>query len=66
MKTQKGAADRKAPERRTMTVEEAGEVLGISRASAYQFAATGEIPTIRLGRRRLVPIAALDRLLGEI
>ena len=51
-------------ERLTMTVEEAGEVLGISRATAYMLASTGQIPTIRLGERRLVvPKAALMKML---
>jgi hypothetical protein len=44
----------------TITVEQAGEVLGISRRSAYRAATTG----IRLGRRLLVPTARLLDLLG--
>ena len=48
----------------TMTVEEAGEALGISRATAYLLANTGRIPVIRLGERRLVvPKAALLKML---
>jgi excisionase family DNA binding protein len=50
-------------ERLTYTVDQAGRLLGISRNSAYQRAAEGQLPTIRLGRRLLVPKAALDRLL---
>jgi len=55
-----------------MTIEEAGELLGVSRASAYRSAqrwldtdgAEG-IPVIVLsGRRRVVPIAAFDVLLA--
>lgn len=48
----------------TVTVEQAGALLGISRRSAYRAAAAGQIPTIRLGRRILVPVAMLYRLLG--
>jgi excisionase family DNA binding protein len=48
----------------TISVERAGEVLGISRRSAYRAATTGELPTIRLGRRLLVPTARLLELLG--
>ena len=51
------------PERLTYTVTQAGHLLGICRNSAYQLAAAGQIPTVRLGRRVLVPKAALDRLL---
>lgn len=51
-------------ERLTMTVKEAGEALGVSRATAYMLANTGRIPVIRLGERRLVvPKAALLRML---
>ena len=48
----------------TMTVEEAAGVLGIARASAYLAAQTGDLPTIRVGRRILVPTASLRRMLG--
>lgn len=51
-------------ERPTLTVwPEAGQILGLSKASAYHAAQTGEIPTIRIGRRLVVPTAALRRLL---
>jgi excisionase family DNA binding protein len=42
-----------------LTVAEAGELLGISRAFAYELVARGELPVIRLGRRIVVPKAAL-------
>lgn len=48
----------------TLTVEQAGRLLGISRGAAYRAAAAGELPTIRFGRRILVPTARLLRLLG--
>ncbi|MDP8927835.1 MAG: helix-turn-helix domain-containing protein [Actinomycetota bacterium] len=48
----------------TMAVEQAGALLGISRRSAYRAAAAGHIPTIRLGRRILVPTASLHAMLG--
>lgn len=48
----------------TLLVEEAAHALGISRASAYEGVRTGTIPSIRIGRRILVPRAALERLLG--
>jgi excisionase family DNA binding protein len=49
----------------TLKVEEAARLLGIGRGSAYEAARRGEIPTIRLGRRVLVPRAKLLELLGE-
>jgi len=39
------------------------EVLGISKNSTYQAAAAGQIPTIRLGKRLVVPTAGLRRML---
>ena len=57
-------AKRSQPNRETVTVEEAGAVLGISRATAYRLASTGELPVLRLGGRLLVPRIRLDRLLS--
>ena len=48
-----------------MTVEEAAVMLGIGRNSAYSAAQSGEIPTIKVGRRVLVPTAALYRMLDR-
>ena len=50
-------------ERLVLTVEEAAKILNLSRASAYQGVAHGEIPSIRVGRRILVPRQALERML---
>jgi len=50
-------------ERATVTVEMAGQALNIGRAAAYAAARRGEIETIRLGRRLVVPTAWLRRVL---
>lgn len=50
-------------DRTTVTVVEAGTVLGLGREAAYRAAAAGQIPTIRLGRRLIVPVASLLRML---
>jgi len=50
-------------QRLTVTVEEAARLLGISRGLAYEMARLGKLPTIRFGRRLLVPRRALLRLL---
>ncbi len=50
-------------EKRTYTVPEAAEALGIGRNAAYEAARTGQLPTIRIGKRILVPVVALERLL---
>jgi excisionase family DNA binding protein len=48
---------------KTVSVEKAAEILGISRAAAYGYAKDGKLPVIRLGSRVLVPKAALDKML---
>ncbi len=46
------------------TVEEAAEVLQISRNKAYEAAREGQIPSIRVGRKILVLWGPLMRKLG--
>jgi len=53
----------KEADRLTLTVPEVARLLGISRGAAYAAAAERTIPTIRIGRRLLVPREALARLL---
>lgn len=42
-----------------ITIGEAADRLSIGRSFAYQLAQTGALPTVQLGRRRLVPVHAL-------
>jgi excisionase family DNA binding protein len=49
----------------TITVEEAGRVLGLSRGSAYAAAARGEIPVLRFGKRMVVPFRRFMQMLGD-
>ncbi len=49
--------------RATLTVAEAAQVLGIGRSAAYAASRAGQIPVLRVGRRLLVPRAALEALL---
>ena len=49
--------------RLTMTIEQVAKKLGIGRNNAYEAAHCGQIPTIRIGKRFLVPIAALEATL---
>jgi len=63
-----GPASGAAPtsqERLTLTVEEAASALGISRAFAYESVRRGDIPHIKIGRRLLVPRAALEQMLSS-
>ena len=46
------------------TVTEAAELLGLGRSTAYELAAQGVLPTVRLGRRLMATRPALAALLG--
>jgi excisionase family DNA binding protein len=52
-------APEQSGDRLVYSVSEAAALLGISRAFAYELVARGDLPVIRLGRRRLVPRVAL-------
>jgi len=49
----------------TVTVEEAARLLGISRSLAYDMARRGQLPTLKFGRRLVVPRRALEGLIEE-
>jgi excisionase family DNA binding protein len=63
MDTETEAPCEPSTDRLVYSVAEAGALIGISRAFAYELVARGELPVIRLGRRRLVPKVALRALL---
>lgn len=48
----------------TLTVTEAATILRISRSTAYALVATGTVPSLKLGRRVIVPIRPLADMLG--
>lgn len=50
----------------TYSIPEVARLLGISRMAAYNFAKAGQIPCIRIGRRCLVPVAALHQMLEQV
>jgi len=49
--------------RLVLTVEEARKQLRLSRGLMYEALRRGEIPSIRIGRRILIPANILERLL---
>lgn len=51
-------------ERKIYKVEEVAELLGISRPQAYKAVKDGIIPSLRIGRRLLVPKARVEELLN--
>ena len=50
--------------RPTISVEEAGRLLGLGRSAAYDAIRRGDIPSIRMGRRIRVPAPTVLRMLG--
>ena len=46
-------------ERIAVDVETAAGLIGISRAALYPLVMSGDVPSFKVGRRRLVPVAAL-------
>ncbi|MFZ0591873.1 MAG: helix-turn-helix domain-containing protein [Bryobacteraceae bacterium] len=61
--TKKRNRKRETYARETYTLDKAAQILGISLSGAYQAVRRGEIPTVRFGKRILVPRKALQRLL---
>lgn len=50
----------------TLSVPEAGRrYFALSRNAAYDAAARGEIPTIRIGRLLRVPVRLMERMLDQ-
>lgn len=65
--TRPGCPNRPVPmpdEQAVMTVPEAGAYVNLGRAAAYEAANRGDIPTLRIGRRLVVPTAAFRSMLG--
>ena len=50
--------------RLTVSVPEAGKMLGLSRSSTYVAVQRGDIPSIRVGGRVLVPLRSLVALVN--
>ena len=48
-----------------LTVEQASELLGLSRVRTYKAVHRGDVPSIRWGRSIKIPKARLLELLGE-
>ena len=47
------------------SVVEVAALLGIGRSKAYELVRSGTIPSLRLGRRIVIPKLALSRFLAE-
>lgn len=52
-------------DRWAVSIPEVGRRLDVSRATAYRLVASGELPSVRLGRRRVVPLSVIERKLVD-
>lgn len=52
-------------DRLVFTPDEVGPILKMGRNAVYEAMRRGDIPTIKIGRRWLIPKVALDRMLAE-
>jgi excisionase family DNA binding protein len=57
--------DKQSPERRALSVKEAGEAVGLSRATVYRLIGQKRLSTVKIGSRRLVPVGEIDALLSK-
>src|SRR5689334_13281350 len=58
------ADDKPEPAPIVLTVEEACKALRVSKWSVYQLIRSGKLATIKIGSRRVVPVAALHELVA--
>jgi excisionase family DNA binding protein len=55
-----------AERRVLLRVEEAAKAMSIGRTTMYQLIASGEIETVTIGARRLVPLKAIERYVDSL
>jgi excisionase family DNA binding protein len=51
-------------EKLTLTVEETAKLLDLSRSLTYESVRNGTIPSIKIGRRYLIPKQGIERMLN--
>jgi excisionase family DNA binding protein len=61
---------REKPRQRTrnrlLSVDEAAEALGLARSTLYRELGAGRLPSVKIGRRRLVPASAIARRIASV
>jgi hypothetical protein len=53
-------------DKRVLTLDEFGYRYGMGRTSTYRLIRAGQLETVRIGRRHLVPVEAAEKLLNPI
>lgn len=54
-----------SPIRLAVSPEQAAVALGIGRTTVYDLISRGQLRSLRVGRRRIIPVAALETFLAE-
>jgi len=52
-------------QRLLISVPEAAQLLSVSKSFTYELVASGALESVQLGRRVLVPVGAIDRLIAS-
>lgn len=52
-------------DKKLVTVAEASVLMGISRSLLYSLVMRGEVPSIKIGRARRIPVAAIDAWIAK-
>ena len=48
-----------------MSVDEAADALGIGRSTLYRELSAGRLPSVKIGRRRLIPASAIAQRIAS-
>jgi excisionase family DNA binding protein len=48
-----------------LTVPEVAQALGVCRASVYELMLLGQLPSVKIGRARRVPLVALEAFIAQ-
>jgi excisionase family DNA binding protein len=65
VKPAKGSDSAPLDGRLAVNPAEAVRLTGLSRSTIYNLLGSGELPSVTVGRRRLIPVSALKKLVGE-
>jgi excisionase family DNA binding protein len=53
------------PEPRCVDIAEAARLLGVGRSTTFRLVADGELASFTVGRRRLIPVYAIDAFIAQ-